>query len=85
MPILGMELSIGTFFQAGDADAFGSMNPRLRGIGVASVFAGYAITFYYCIILTWAAVYFVESFQATANIPWVIDSEAHFTNISMSK
>ena len=30
MPIMGMELSLGTFFQAGDADAFGSMNPRLR-------------------------------------------------------
>ena len=30
MPILGMELCIGTFYQAGDADAFGSMNPRLR-------------------------------------------------------
>ena len=30
MPILGMELSLGTFYQAGDADAFGSMNPRLR-------------------------------------------------------
>ena len=25
-----MELSIGTFFQAGDADAFGSIHPRLR-------------------------------------------------------
>jgi len=84
MPILGMELSLGTFYQAGDADAFGSMNPRLRGIGLASVFGGYVITFYYTIILAWACIYFVESFQSTANIPWANDSAAHFNAISMN-
>lgn len=85
MPILGMELSIGTFFQAGDADAFGSMNPRLRGIGLASVFAGYAITFYYTIVLAWAGVYFVESFQSTVNIPWIGDVKNHFADVAMSE
>lgn len=84
MPILGMELCIGTFFQAGDADAFGSMNPRLRGIGLASIFAGYGITFYYCIILAWAFVYFGASFQATANIPWMSNTEDYFNEISMA-
>ncbi|KAL5257787.1 hypothetical protein ACHWQZ_G012652 [Mnemiopsis leidyi] len=82
MPILGMELCIGTFYQAGDADAFGSMNPRLRGIGLASVFAGFTITFYYCIILGYACVYFVESFHK--DIPWVTNTGEHFENISMS-
>lgn len=80
MPILGMELCIGTFYQAGDADAFGSMNPRLRGIGLASVFAGYTITFYYCIILGYACTYFVESFHK--DIPWATNQAAHFDEIS---
>lgn len=84
MPILGMELSLGTFYQAGDADAFGSMNPRLRGIGLASVFGGYVITFYYTIILAWACIYFVESFQGTDSIPWAKDAATHFDNVSMS-
>ncbi|XP_063675135.1 sodium-dependent dopamine transporter-like isoform X3 [Bolinopsis microptera] len=84
MPILGMELSIGTFYQAGDADAFGSMNPRLRGIGLASVFAGYTITFYYCIILGYACIYFVECFHKTDAIPWYDNQAAHFDDISMT-
>ena len=56
-----------------------------RGIGLASIFAGYGITFYYCIILAWAFVYFGASFQATANIPWMSNTEDYFNEISMGK
>ena len=49
------------------------------------MFGGYVITFYYTIILAWACIYFVESFQGTDSIPWAKDAATHFDNVSMCK
>merc|ERR1711935_853940 len=68
IPLLLMELSLGQKFQRGDIAVFGGINKRLRGIGIASVFSSYIITFYYNVIISWALIYFVMSFVSP--LPW---------------
>lgn len=68
IPLLLMELSLGQKFQRGDIAVFGGINKRLRGIGIASVFSSYIITFYYNVIISWACVYFIASFISP--LPW---------------
>merc|ERR1719361_569284 len=46
LPMLMLEFSLGQKFQRGDIGVFRGMSPRLAGIGMASVFCAFAITFY---------------------------------------
>ena len=63
-----MELGLGQKFQRGDVSVFRSINKRLAGIGVASVFSAYIITFYYTVIIAWSLVYVVKAFANP--LPW---------------
>jgi len=63
-----MELSLGQKLQRGDISVFRSINKRLSGIGIASVFSAYIITWYYCVIISWSLVYFVDAFKNP--LPW---------------
>lgn len=67
MPILLLELALGQKFQGGDVEAFGKMNPHLRGIGIASIFGTFMIISYYAMVIAWTLCYFVQSF---GNLPW---------------
>lgn len=60
-PILLLELAMGQRYQSGDIDAFGAINKRMRGIGLASIFGAYSIVLYYCVVIAWSAIYLVES------------------------
>lgn len=79
MPILLMELALGQKFQGGDVEAFGKMNPRLRGIGMASIFSSMTIIAYYVVIIAWTVIYF---FQSCYKLEWttVADASAYFYN-----
>merc|ERR1712048_596860 len=68
IPLLLMELGLGQKFQRGDVSVFRSINKRLAGIGVASVFSSYFITFYYTVIIAWSCVYVVIAFVNP--LPW---------------
>jgi len=68
LPMLMLEFSLGQKFQRGDIGVFRGIHPRLAGIGLASVFASFAITFYYNVIIAWALVYLVTSFINP--LPW---------------
>eukprot|EP01062_Namystynia_karyoxenos_P064828 TRINITY_DN5795_c2_g1_i1.p1 TRINITY_DN5795_c2_g1~~TRINITY_DN5795_c2_g1_i1.p1 ORF type:complete len:867 (+),score=256.58 TRINITY_DN5795_c2_g1_i1:83-2602(+) len=68
IPMLLLELGLGQKMQAGDVKAFGRIHSRLRGVGMASVFASFIVVTYYCVIIAWTAVYFVESFLPDQ--PW---------------
>jgi neurotransmitter:Na+ symporter, NSS family len=68
IPLLLMELSLGQKFQRGDVSVFRGINKRLAGIGVASVFSAYIITWYYTVIISWSLVYFAASFRNP--LPW---------------
>lgn len=52
----------------GDIAVFRGINKRMAGIGLASVFSSYIITFYYNVIISWALIYFVMSFVSP--LPW---------------
>ena len=68
LPMLMLEFSLGQKFQRGDIGVFRGIHPRLAGIGMASVFAAFAITVYYIVIIGWAVVYFFAAVQPT--LPW---------------
>jgi len=67
MPILLLELASGQKFQGGDVEAFGAMNPRLRGIGLMSVFNAFTIITYYSVIIAWSFCFAMQSF---GKLPW---------------
>jgi len=74
MPILLMELALGQRFQGGDVEAFGKMNPRLRGIGMASIFSSMTIIAYYVVIIGWTVIYF---FQSCVDLKWTTIADAN--------
>lgn len=68
IPLLLQELSLGQKFQRGDVSVFRGIHPRLAGIGLVSVLSAYVISWYYCVIISWAVVYLVASFKNP--LPW---------------
>jgi len=68
MPILTQELALGQKHRSGDIEAFGKMNWRLRGVGLASVIGAFGIVSYYMMIIGLSTVYFFESFMVP--LPW---------------
>ena len=63
IPMLLLELSLGQKFQRGDIGVFRGIHPRLAGIGLGSVISGFAICFYFFVIISWALFYFVGAFS----------------------
>merc|ERR550525_1877251 len=74
MPLLTQELALGQKHRSGDIEAFGKMNWRLRGVGLASVIGAFGIVTYYMMIIGLSTVYFFESFW----MPWESD-DADYT------
>jgi len=68
IPILTLEIGFGQFWQTGDVGVFGSFNPRLRGVGVASLLCGWMLVIYYSVLLAWVINAFFDSFGGSA--PW---------------
>jgi SNF family Na+-dependent transporter len=68
VPILVLEIGFGQFWQTGDVGVFGSFNPRLRGVGVASVACGWMLVVYYSVLIAWVINAFFDAFGDTA--PW---------------
>lgn len=61
IPVLILETSIGQFYQTGDAGAFGSINKRARGLGLASVVCSFVLNSYYSALLAWVVRMFIFS------------------------
>lgn len=74
IPMLMLELSLGQKLQRGDIGVFRGIHPKLYGIGLASVFASFSITFYYNVIISWALVYFFNAWQKS--LPWGLENSA---------
>ena len=69
-----LELLLGQKLQRGDIGVFRGIHPKLYGIGLASVFASFSITFYYNVIISWALVYFFNAWQKS--LPWGLENSA---------
>jgi solute carrier family 6 (neurotransmitter transporter) member 19 len=63
-----LEFALGQVMQQGNISVWNRLHPRLTGVGIASVFAAYIISFYYNVIISWAIVYFFSSFYNP--LPW---------------
>ncbi|CAB9501948.1 chloride-dependent neutral and basic amino acid transporter B [Seminavis robusta] len=68
IPILILEIGFGQFFQTGDVNVFGGFHPRMRGVGVASVAAGFMLVVYYSMLIAWVVHAFFDSFGS--DDPW---------------
>ena len=76
MPLLTQELALGQKHRSGDIEAFGKMNWRLRGIGLASVIGAFGIVSYYMMIIGLSTVYFFESFMVP--LPWTEQDDLEY-------
>ena len=68
IPLLMLEFSLGQKLQRGDIGVFRGIHPKLYGVGLASVFTAYAITFYYNVIIAWSLLYLIQGFISP--LPW---------------
>ncbi len=83
IPILTLEFSLGQVFQSGNVVAFGSISKRLRGLGFASLFAGFMLAGYYSVLAAYAGYYFVNSFWTPQ--PWEADWTTPGTQFDAAK
>jgi len=63
LPLLVLEFALGQVFRSGDVVCFNAMHPRLRGVGLGSVWGGFMIVCYYVLLIAWFMVYFCNSFR----------------------
>jgi len=78
MPMLTQEMALGQKFQGGDVEAYGRINWRFRGVGLASVVGVYIIVTYYSVIIAYSLVYAVRSFESPQ--PWAYnDAYGNYT------
>lgn len=68
IPILILEAGIGQYWQTGGLTVWRNMCPASKGVGVGSIVALFLLNIYYIIILAWALLYLLFSFQSP--LPW---------------
>eukprot|EP00397_Hematodinium_sp_SG-2012_P007198 GEMP01007240.1.p1 GENE.GEMP01007240.1~~GEMP01007240.1.p1 ORF type:complete len:801 (+),score=195.40 GEMP01007240.1:415-2817(+) len=76
IPVLILEVGLGQHFQGGAAKVFGAIHGRLRLIGIACCFVGFAIASYYTPLIAWFVRMFILSFYSQGegpnmNVLWV--------------
>lgn len=71
IPLLILEVGLGQSYQGGDAIVFGKMHPRLRAVGLASIWASFVYVGYFCVIIGWFVRMFIFSFYDP--LPWAGD------------
>jgi neurotransmitter:Na+ symporter, NSS family len=78
IPLLILEFALGQKLQKGAVGAFKSISPKLRGIGVAAILAGFIVVIYYAAVMAWSLMFAVNSIGSP--LPWAADSEGFFFN-----
>ena len=68
IPILILEAGIGQYWQTGGLTVWRNLCPASKGVGVGSIVALFLLNIYYIIILAWALLYLLFSFQSP--LPW---------------
>lgn len=76
IPLLIMEFALGQKMQLGAVGAFGKINKKFRGIGLASILCGFAVTAYYTVVMAWGLLYTLFSFT----MKWGEDTKGFFLN-----
>ncbi|XP_033830905.1 sodium-dependent neutral amino acid transporter B(0)AT1-like isoform X2 [Periophthalmus magnuspinnatus] len=68
IPLLHLEFAIGQRLRKGSLSVWGSINPYLTGVGIASMVVSFLVGMYYNTIIAWVLWYFFNSFQSP--LPW---------------
>ncbi|XP_030065539.1 LOW QUALITY PROTEIN: sodium-dependent neutral amino acid transporter B(0)AT1 [Microcaecilia unicolor] len=68
IPLLHLEFAIGQRLRKGATGVWSSINPYLKGVGIASMFVSFLVGLYYNTIIAWVMWYFFNSFQEP--LPW---------------
>ncbi|XP_066915063.1 sodium-dependent neutral amino acid transporter B(0)AT3-like [Clytia hemisphaerica] len=68
VPLLYLEISLGQIFQVGAAPLWIKLSRWSRGLGIASIVAGFLSSTFYRIVTGWVFYYFAVSFQNP--LPW---------------
>uniref|UniRef100_A0A4W5PRI0 Transporter n=1 Tax=Hucho hucho TaxID=62062 RepID=A0A4W5PRI0_9TELE len=68
IPLLHLEFAIGQRLRKGSVGVWGSVNPYLTGIGIASMLVSFLVGMYYNTIMAWIMWYLFNSFQDP--LPW---------------
>lgn len=68
IPILILESGIGQYWQTGGLTVWKNVCPISKGVGVGSIVALFLLNIYYIVILAWALLYMLFSFQSP--LPW---------------
>ncbi|XP_055733352.1 sodium-dependent neutral amino acid transporter B(0)AT1-like [Salvelinus fontinalis] len=68
IPLLHLEFAIGQRLRSGSVGVWGSVNPYLTGIGIASMLVSFLVGMYYNTIMAWIMWYLFNSFQDP--LPW---------------
>lgn len=68
IPILILEAGIGQYWQTGGLTVWKNLCPLSKGVGVGSIVALFLLNIYYIVILAWALLYLIFSFQSP--LPW---------------
>eukprot|EP00755_Sulcionema_specki_P031646 Sspe_Gene.19395::Locus_7068_Transcript_1_1_Confidence_1.000_Length_1873::g.19395::m.19395 len=72
-PVFLLELAIGQLFRRGSYHSIYIMEPRLRSLGIISVYLSAMVALYYNVVIGWSVFYFVNCFRAT--LPWSSSDE----------
>ncbi|KAL0477308.1 sodium- and chloride-dependent GABA transporter [Acrasis kona] len=77
VPLLLMETAIGQFTRRASFKGMRILHRRSGGIGLsASAFGGFAVSSYYCVMLSWVCVYFIHCFRY--DLPWAGRADEFF-------
>uniref|UniRef100_A0A914XJA4 Transporter n=1 Tax=Plectus sambesii TaxID=2011161 RepID=A0A914XJA4_9BILA len=67
VPIFIMEVTTGQYLQRGGIEVW-NVCPIFKGVGIGNVVISFICCCYYCVIVTWALYYMIQSFSDT--FPW---------------
>jgi len=66
IPLAILEVSLGQYHQTGDVGVFGSIQRRLKGVGLGSVIAAWVVVTYYTPLIAWVVNAFFDTFRNAA-------------------
>ena len=69
IPLLILEFALGQSCGGGNVVCWGALHKRLRGLGLAAVYAGFVVVTYYNILIALSIFYGIFSFSK--HLPWV--------------
>jgi SNF family Na+-dependent transporter len=78
IPMLLLEFTLGQVLQRGNIAVWTLLNPRLKGLGIATCLANYIIILYYNVIISWTLILFFAAFRNP--LPWSTQLTSNGTN-----